>query len=112
MRGPDSGVAAWEASVRAHEAQLKPGVRVRVLPRPECYYCRGGEDENGLIGTVEHVGYRNYRFRSEITEPGEREHVYWVEFPVEIPSSGTSHSHFAAAELVVLADDPAAGEEG
>jgi hypothetical protein len=75
------------------------GDRVQVLPRPECFYCRGAEDEDGLIGVVEHVGFRNYRFRSELTEPGEQAHIYWVGFPDEIPSQGTHHSHFAACEL-------------
>lgn len=79
--------------------QPKVGQRVRVLARPECFYCRGAEDEVGLVGIVESVGYRTHRLPSERTEPGERAHRFWVAFPDEIPSSGTHHSHFAAAEL-------------
>lgn len=98
----DAQETEWDRRMREHEARLKPGVTVKVLTRPECYYCRGGEDEDGLIGTIEHVGFRNYRQKSEIREPGESDHIYWVEFPDEIPSQGTHHSHFAACELILL----------
>ncbi len=91
---------------------FKIGDRVRVLPRPECYYCRSAEDENGLVGTIEHIGERSYRLRSELTEPGERAHVYWVVFPDEIPSSRTYHSHFAASEIVPLGPDDGQDAEG
>jgi hypothetical protein len=80
------------------------GDRVQILPRPECYYCRSAEGEDGLVGTIEHIGERSHRLRSEAVEPGERAHIYWVAFPDEIPSSGTHHSHFAITELLPLAD--------
>ena len=89
---------AWEPIA------LQVGDRVRVLSRPECYYCRSAEDEDGLVGTIEHIGDRNYRWRSEAREPGEEAHIYWVEFPDEIPSQGTHHSHFAACELALFSE--------
>ena len=72
--------------------QPQIGQRVRVLPRPECFYCREeGGQEVGAIGVVTSVDDHN----RGSNEPGSEAHVYWVEadeFPCGL-------SHFAAGEL-------------
>lgn len=68
------------------------GQRVRVLARPECFYCRQeGAQETGVVGVVEGIRPAD----PTILEPGAAAHVYWVEaddFPCGL-------SHFAAGEL-------------
>ena len=71
------------------------GDRVRVLARPECFYCREDHDaEVGETGVVEFVGSRH---------GSPDHHPIWVEFDdpdiVTRTASGTDCSHFAAIEL-------------
>jgi hypothetical protein len=73
--------------------QPKVGQRVRVLSRPECFYCRESPDEDGLIGVVDEI-----RSPEASTDDGAA-HRFWVTFAEVIPSHGCDLSHFAAIEL-------------
>ena len=72
------------------------GDRVRVRHNPECFYCRSAGDEDGLEGVVSDI---HGPTKTGDLEPGEAEHVIWVDFPDVIPSHGCSTSHFAPVEL-------------
>ena len=74
------------------------GQRVRVLNRPECFYCREDHDlEVGQTGVVTH-------FASPcMDEPGASAHDIWIRFDdptiAERTVARTGISHFAATEL-------------
>ena len=71
------------------------GQRVRVLPRPECFYCREeGEQEVGLIGQVTDIEFTPW----PIDEKGAPAHRYWVTFD-DRAATDCGMNHFAAGEL-------------
>ena len=80
--------------------QPQVGQVVRVLPRPECWYCREFEGEDGAIGVVEAIQDPGS------DEPGASAHVYWVRFcdpvPLERVAWPTGRGEFAACELTLL----------
>ena len=79
---------------------FKVGDRVRVLPRPECLYCVGSEDEDGCTGFVrERETFRD----DDEWGPMARAHPYWVEFNEPLPDG--CRSPFAASELIPLPAD-------
>jgi hypothetical protein len=97
----DAGVGAWEDAVRAHEARLEVGARVRCVPSPECpdftdrrprapadgtYHV---QERVGEIGTIALILPASY------AHPG---HVYLV-----MTDDGRFDGlYFAAAELIPL----------
>lgn len=87
------------------------GQRVRVLPRPECYYCRGdGEKEIGLEGTVYGIWppCSPDDERMGRADPGCYAHRFWVKLDAEV--DGCDISHFAAVELEPVNADPNGNE--
>ncbi len=76
------------------------GQRVRVLARPECFYCReSGEPEVGLEGTVFEIRHpcKPEDERVGRADPGCYAHRIWVRLDVEVDNCHISH--FAAIEL-------------
>lgn len=94
------------AAIMAARPTFKVGDRVRVLSRPECYYCREfGADEEGLIGIVD----RTEHTRLHHGDPDYLRHHIWVTLETEV--AGCDLSHFAPTELELL-PPPAAPSEG
>ena len=93
------------AALRPRE--FKVGDRVRVLPRPECFYCReSGEAEIGLTGKVTDI---SPPCRPEDEQNGRADrgcfaHKVWVEFEDASPG-GCDLSHFAPTELEPIGDE-------
>lgn len=84
--------------------QPEVGDRVRVLARPECFYCREDHDaEVGATGVVSAVHPPKHLAHEQEWEAAQA-HRYWVHFDdstiVERTVAGVIESHFAAAELV------------
>ena len=74
------------------------GQRVRVLSRPECFYCREDHDpEVGQTGVVTHFA------PPSMDETGASAHYIWIRFDdptiAERTVARCDISHFAAAEL-------------
>jgi hypothetical protein len=98
----DNQTAFWEPW------QPEVGQRVRVLSRPECFYCREDEAaEAGAAGVVTSLKESPYLTGS--ADPGEAAHHIWVQFDDPMIATRTVHgcqeSHFAAAELAPLDDN-------
>jgi hypothetical protein len=76
------------------------GQRVRVLARPECFYCREDHDaETGETGVI----FDLWAPVGEPMEPGQAAHRVWVRFDDPTIRQRTVHgclfSHFAVIEL-------------
>lgn len=99
-RGPEDEDDAPPAWFTASQYRPKVGDRVRVLARPECFYCREDHDaEVGETGVITHIHLPPY-----ITDmAAAMAHQYWVRFDdptiAERTLAGVEESHFAACEL-------------
>lgn len=83
------------------------GDRVRVLARPECFYCREDHDaEVGETGTVTRIYLPTF---VEGT-PSAGQHIVWVAFDdptiVERTLARSLESHFAPSELILISEEP------
>ncbi len=85
--------------------QLKVGDRVRIRLSAECEYCFVEEAElDGRTGTIEAVHHEMGPRGDDSSDW--RSHHYWVDFD-EVPRGYMSTSHYAACELILLADEAA-----
>lgn len=75
------------------------GQAVLTKNRPECFYCReGNEKDAGLSGVIIDV---ESMADDDDGEPGSGAHRFWVQFDDAAPG-GLDMSHFAAIELEPL----------